>query len=104
MSGPVKVTLLEREYFVACPDEERTNLLESAAYLNEQMREIRDSGKIVGIDRIAVMAALNITHEMLEARHNAGRLETVDERLRRLSRRVAEALDTERQDDGTDAD
>lgn len=95
MPGPVKVTILDREYFVACHDDERANLLESAAYLNEQMREIRDSGKIVGIDRIAVMAALNITHEMLEARRNTGKIEAVSERLRRLSRRVAEALDTE---------
>lgn len=95
MPGPVKVTILDREYFVACRDDERTNLLESAAYLNEQMREIRDSGKIVGMDRIAVMAALNITHEMLDSRRNAGKIEAVGERLRRLSRRVAEALGTE---------
>src|SRR5690606_287292 len=92
---PVKVTILDREYFVACPDNERANLLESAAYLNEQMREIRDSGKIVGIDRIAVMAALNIAHEMLEARRTTGKLEAVSERLDRLSRRVAEALSSE---------
>lgn len=95
MPGPVKVTILDREYFVACPDAERANLLESAAYLNEQMREIRDSGKIVGIDRIAVMAALNIAHEMLEARRTTGKLEAVSERLDRLSRRVAEALSPE---------
>lgn len=95
MPGPVKVTILDREYFVACPDDERANLLESAAYLNEQMREIRDSGKIVGMDRIAVMAALNITHEMLASRRNAGKIEAVSERLRRLSHRVAEALDPE---------
>ncbi|MDN5870067.1 MAG: cell division protein ZapA [Nitrococcus sp.] len=95
MPGPVKVTILGKDYFVACPEDERANLLESATYLNEHMREIRDSGKIVGMDRIAVMAALNITHEMLEARRNAGQLEAVDERLRRLSHRVAEALCTE---------
>ena len=95
MPGPVKVTILDREYFVACPDAERANLLESAAYLNEQMREIRDSGKIVGIDRIAVMAALNIAHEMLEARRTTGKLEAVSERLDRLSRRVSEALGPE---------
>ncbi|HET8700049.1 MAG TPA: cell division protein ZapA [Nitrococcus sp.] len=95
MPGPVKVTLLDREYFIACRDDERANLLESVAYLNEQMREIRDSGKIVGMDRIAVMAALNITHEMLEARRNAGKIEDMSERLRRLSRRVADVLGTE---------
>lgn len=103
MSGPVKVTILDREYFVACRDEERANLLESAAYLNEQMREIRDSGKIVGMDRIAVMAALNITHEMLESRRSADKIEAVSERLRRLSRRVTEALGTDRHGGDTDA-
>lgn len=95
MPGPVKVTLLDKEYFVTCRDDERANLLESAVYLDEQMREIRDSGKVVGMDRIAVMAALNITHEMLEARRNTDKMEAVSERLRRLSRRVAEALGAE---------
>ena len=61
----VSVKILEKEYHVACPPEERPALLESAEYLNRKMREIRDSGKVIGLDRIAVMAALNITHEML---------------------------------------
>lgn len=95
MPEPVKVTILDREYFVACPEEERAHLLESAAYLNEQMREIRDSGKIVGMDRIAVMAALNITHEMLQARRSSAEMDTMRERLQRLGNRVAEALATE---------
>ena len=55
-SIPVSVRILDKEYQVACPASERTDLLDSAEILNEKMREIRDSGRIVGLDRIAVMA------------------------------------------------
>ena len=61
----VEVTILERQYRVACPDDERENLMASVAYLDQKMREIKEAGKIAGADRIAVMAALNITHELL---------------------------------------
>ncbi|HSC48280.1 MAG TPA: cell division protein ZapA [Gammaproteobacteria bacterium] len=64
----VTVRLLDKEYQVACPEDERAALLESAELLNRKMREIRDSGKLVGLDRIAVMAALNLSHEMLQGR------------------------------------
>lgn len=62
---PVTVYILDKEYRVACPDDERGALAESARYLDRKMREIRDSGKVVGADRIAAMAALNIAHELL---------------------------------------
>jgi cell division protein ZapA len=64
----VTVRLLDKEYQIACPEDEREALLESADLLNRKMREIRDSGKVVGVDRIAVMAALNMTHELLQGR------------------------------------
>ena len=72
---PVKnidVTILDRQYRVACPDEEREELMASVAYLDRKMRAIKDSGKIAGADRVAVMAALNITHELLSAKTGAG--------------------------------
>ena len=56
----VSVRLLDREYQVACPSDERSDLLDSAEYLDAKMREVRDSGKVVGLDRIAVISALNI--------------------------------------------
>ena len=69
----VSVKILEKEYHVACPPEERPALLDSAEYLNRKMREIRDSGKVIGLDRIAVMAALNIVNELLQTRgHDEG--------------------------------
>lgn len=66
------VTIMGREFRVTCPDDERKGLLEAVAYLDKKMREIRDSGKIVGSERIAIMAALNITHELLTTRNREG--------------------------------
>ena len=62
----VIVTLLDKEYQVACPEGQQDALRESANYLNLQMREIRAGGKVIGLERIAVMAALNISNELLK--------------------------------------
>ena len=62
------VTIFGREYKVACSENERAELAEAVAYLDRKMREIRDRGKVAGIDRIAVMAALNIAHDLLRER------------------------------------
>jgi len=89
----VSVRILEKEYHVACPAEERAALLDSAEYLNRKMREIRDSGKVVGLDRIAVMAALNITNDLLLSRGRDGGVETdLVARLKTMRERVESAL------------
>ena len=70
----VSVRILDREYQVACPAEERSDLLDSAEYLDAKMREVRDTGKVVGLDRIAVISALNIANELIklkQQRHDA---------------------------------
>ncbi len=89
----VSVRILEKDYHVSCPPEERAALLDSAEYLNAKMREIRDSGKVVGLDRIAVMAALNIVNELLQSR---GRDEGVESdlavRIKAMRERVESAL------------
>ena len=64
-SNSVTVQILDKEYSIICPQEERSNLVSAARYLDGKMREIRSSGKVIGADRIAVMAALNITHDLL---------------------------------------
>ena len=66
MFAHVTVRILEKEYHVACPAEEKQDLLASADLLNKKMREIRDSGKVVGLDRVAVMAALGQDQELKE--------------------------------------
>lgn len=65
-STTVEVNILDKEYLVACPPEARDALRQAARHLDSKMREIRASGKVFGTERIAVMAALNITHDMLE--------------------------------------
>lgn len=75
MKAPVKtleVKLLDRELRVACAEEERGELLDAVAYLDNKMREIRDAGKIASVERIALMAALNITHELLKTKVGRG--------------------------------
>lgn len=89
----VSVRILDKEYQVSCPASERTDLLDSAEALNTKMREIRDSGKVVGLDRIAVMAALNMANELLHARAKDEALEgNVGGRLKLLAERVESAL------------
>ena len=89
MYAHVSVRILEKEYQVACPAGERTDLLDSAEMLNAKMREIRDSGKVVGLDRIAVMAALNMANELIQTRVKDEALEsTLGPRLRVLNERV----------------
>jgi cell division protein ZapA len=65
------VTILGREFKVACSESERAELAEAVSYLDRQMREIRDRGRISGPERIAVMAALNIAHDLLRERRAA---------------------------------
>ena len=89
----VSIRILEKEYHVSCPREERAALLESAEFLNRKMREIRDSGKVVGLDRIAVMAALNIANDLLLARgRDEGLEKDVAGRLRTMCERAESAL------------
>jgi cell division protein ZapA len=93
----LSVRILEKEYFVACPQDERADLLDSAEYLNKKMREIRDTGKIVGADRIAVMAALNITHELLKAKRTETATEAGTTRVKGMREKVESALQKNRQ-------
>lgn len=90
----VGVRILDKEYFIACPYDERSDLMDSAEYLNGKMREIRDSGKVVGLDRIAVMAALNLANEVVKLRGREQRVDgDVGIRLKGLRERVEAALD-----------
>ena len=94
----ISVRVLEKEYQVACPVEERSDLLDSAEYLNGKMREIRDAGNVIGLDRIAVMAALNIANELLKLRNQDRSLNgEVGSRIKQLRERVETALTQGRQ-------
>lgn len=90
---PVTVRIVDREYRVVCSPDQRRTLMESALFLDQQMREIRDSGKVSSMDKIAVMAALNLAEEVLRLRQSVvDRREKVDARVRDLADRLDRAM------------
>ena len=90
----VSVRIMEKEYVIACPYEERTALLDTAEFLNSRMREVRDSGKVVGLDRIAVMVALNLANELLRLKNHDSKIESdVGGRVRAMRERVESAIE-----------
>lgn len=95
MSQPdtVTVQILDKEYCIACPTNQRANLESAARYLDGKMREIRSSGKVIGADRVAVMAALNITHDLLHKQQSLDQeVSSTREQVRDLLDRVDHAL------------
>ncbi len=90
---PVNVTILDKEYLVTCDDSERESLHAAVEYLNAKMRELRQSGKVIGTERIAVMTALNIAHDYLEYKDRSEDYTVkVDSSIRRLQSKIDDAL------------
>jgi cell division protein ZapA len=93
VSEPVAVHILDREYLVACPPEQRASLLEAASVLDAQMRQVRNAARSAGLDRIAVLAALNLTHELVTLKHDRAAQEAEMARaMETLSARLDGAL------------
>ena len=88
-STTVEVDILDKEYLVACPEDAREALERAARHLDSKMREIRSSGKVYGTERIAVMAALNITHELLQ---NSRMSDSAEKVLSEMDRKLDHAL------------
>ncbi len=92
----VALMIMGKEYRIACDDEEQDELIVSAQQLDVQMRKMRDSGKITGPDRIAVMAALNLAHELqLMKNKNIALSHRLNECLSRLTSKIDNILDKE---------
>ncbi len=90
---PASVTILDKEYLITCSDEERELLNDAASLLNERMQDAKNSGTIIGSERIAVLAALNIAHELLAyKKENEGYTSNVDGVVRRLQDKIDDAL------------
>lgn len=89
------VNILDREYRVACPTGQEKQLTDAASTLNDKMQEIRDTGKVFGIERIAVMAALNLTHELLQSRPDNANDRSAIQRLSDKLDAALPGLDTE---------
>ncbi|HKK02813.1 MAG TPA: cell division protein ZapA [Gammaproteobacteria bacterium] len=94
----VSVRILEKEYQFACPSEEQDDLVRSAEYLNSKMKQIREAGSVVGTDRIAVMAALNLANDLLKGRNRDESQDMrLEMRLKTLRERVESALEDGKQ-------
>jgi cell division protein ZapA len=91
---PVALTIMGKDYKVACDPDERDELLRSAQQLDAQMRQIRDSGKVNGADRIAVMAALNLAHELYVTKNqNEILTRLLNESLANMSQKIENVLE-----------
>ncbi|MDY7218357.1 cell division protein ZapA [Denitrificimonas sp. JX-1] len=89
----VIVRILDKEYHIACPASESANLERAAIYLDTKMRDIRRTGKVVGAERIAVMAALNITYALHRKEQEQASSDESSEQVQQLVSRVQHSLD-----------
>ena len=95
---PVTIKILGKEYCIACPPEEKEGLEDSARYLNEKMTEIRERGRTASSDNIAIMAALNITHELLQkGNHSQKHDNSISAKVKTLQNKIEAALSSTRQ-------
>jgi len=95
---PVTVRILDKEYLISCEEDEREQLHTAVTFLNMKMKDVKDSGKVIGSERIAVMTALNIAHELLAyKRQNADYTKTIDKTIQRLRNKLDEALTSGKQ-------
>ena len=88
----VIVNILDKDYQVGCPPEQQAELAQSAQHLDSQMRKIREAGKVIGLDRIAVMAALNIAHELMQEKTRGGSDADTEDKLKRIDSKLDNAL------------
>ncbi|MDP1520639.1 cell division protein ZapA [Porticoccus litoralis] len=88
----VNIRILDKEYQVSCPPEERDALLYSARALDERMRTIRNSGSVIGLERIAVMAALNLTYDLTKLESQTAGQSLSEEAFKRLDNKLDTAL------------
>lgn len=98
MSSPVSVSILGKEYQISCPEEEKAALISSAQLLHSNMEQIQSSGKIIGLDRIAVMAALNLAHELINLQdHEGSGVDDINKNILLMKEKVNAFLEEGRQ-------
>ena len=86
------INILDKEYRVACPEAEKDSLLASAEVLNQRLKEIKSKGAVLGTERIAIMAALNLSHEMLNGRAIETQHSELSERIDNLSEKIDSSM------------
>ena len=93
----MSVSIFGKEFRVSCPEDERDDLLKAAKFLDGKMQEIHSSGKVLGAERCAIMAALNIAHELLKMQQGTGFPPEYEERIRALSMKIGSVLESSAQ-------
>lgn len=93
----VNVSIMGRDFTVACPDEEREALTLAAIHLDRRMQEIQKSGKVVSLERCAIIAALNIMHELLKFVAQTEKNEQMSERMKLLHKKIDSAMQEHKQ-------
>jgi cell division protein ZapA len=91
-NNTVNIRILDKEYQVNCPPEEQGALLRSSQLLDERMRDIRKSGHVIGLERIAVMAALNLTYDLLLLETKATASDKISDDIERVDKKLNAAL------------
>ena len=87
------VNILDREFRVNCPESEQKNLIDSASSLDQRMREIRETGRVIGVDRIAIMAALNLASELLSTEGSSTTvIDSVNKSVDRMQEKILQSL------------
>ena len=89
---PLTIKIMDKEYRIACPEEEKTNLRASADLLNDKLKEIKQQGSVIGTERIAIMAALNMSHEILHSQSLTTEHEDLNQRIDELSERITNSM------------
>ena len=95
LTKQVDVSIMGREFTVSCTDEERQGLLDAVSYLDKKMHDIRDVGKVVGVERIAIMAALNLSHELLNTKNGDVDIGDYKRRIVAMQNQIDEAFATQ---------
>jgi cell division protein ZapA len=88
----LQINVMGREFRVACPENEQKELLEAVDYLNKKMSDIRDNGKVIGLERIAIMAALNIAHELLTTKVGGFDMASIKRRMQHIETMLDQAI------------
>ena len=88
----LQITIMGRDFRVACPEDDQAGLLEAVDYLNKKMLDIRDAGKVIGLERIAIMAALNIAHEYLSTKVGGFDMGEIKRRMTRMETVIDQAM------------
>ena len=89
---PLTIIIMDKEYRIACPEEEKDNLRASADLLNEKLNEIKQAGSVIGTERIAIMAALNLSHEILHSQSLVVEHGDLNQRIDKLSEQISSSM------------